>query len=144
VYLVPSLDDLRRFHGVIFVRRGTFLFSWVVSKASFCRPLAPPLLARISLTHTPPFVLFCALRTHCHARTRPPGLYTNGIFKFGMRLPPAYNGPDAHPSIVFFSSVYNPHVDPATNELDIKSAYPRWDRKFAALLSLCVGGGGEA
>ena len=76
VYLIPSLDDLRRFYGIIFIRRG---------------------------------------------------LYTNGIFKFLLTLPPEYNSTDSHPKITFFSYVYNPHVHPETMELDIRSAYPTWD-----------------
>ena len=69
VYLIPSLDDLRHFHGVIFVRRGP---------------------------------------------------YTNGIFKFQLRLPRKYNDVDAWPQITFSSYVYNPHVNPNTGELDLK------------------------
>jgi ubiquitin-protein ligase len=76
VYLVPSLDDLRHFHGVIFVRRGPF---------------------------------------------------TNGIFKFQVRLPETYNDVNTHPEITFSSYVYNPHVDPVTGQLDVTAAYPRWD-----------------
>jgi len=76
VYLVPSLDNLRTFFGIIFVRRGP---------------------------------------------------YTNGIFKFRLTLPPQYNSVNAHPRIAFSSYVYNPHVDPDTNELDLKTTYPRWD-----------------
>jgi ubiquitin-protein ligase len=76
VYLVPSMDDLRCFYGIIFVRRG---------------------------------------------------LYTNGIFKFQLTLPPEYNSMDSHPKITFFSYVYNPHVNPATMELDVQAAYPTWD-----------------
>jgi ubiquitin-protein ligase len=76
VYLVPSLDDLRHFYGVIFVRRGPF---------------------------------------------------TNGIFKFQVKLPEKYNDVNTHPEIQFSSYVYNPHVDPETGILDVKSAYPRWD-----------------
>ena len=74
--MVPSLDDLRHFYGVIFVRRGPF---------------------------------------------------TNGIFKFQLRLPEKYNDVNTHPEIKFSSYVYNPHVDPDTGILDVKSAYPRWD-----------------
>lgn len=76
VYLVPSLDALRLFHGVIFVRRGP---------------------------------------------------YTNGIFKFQLHLPPKYNDVDTWPRIIFSSSVYSPHVDAKTGELDIRSTYPSWD-----------------
>ena len=76
VYLIPSLDDLRHFYGVVFVRRGPF---------------------------------------------------TNGIFKFQLQLPRLYNDVNQHPQIVFTSYVYNPHVDPKTGELDIQSAYPKWD-----------------
>jgi ubiquitin-protein ligase len=57
------------------------------------------------------------------------GLYTNGIFKFVLKLPPEYNGIDAHPQIVFSSYVFNPHVNAETGELDIRTTYPRWDRK---------------
>ena len=76
VYIVPSFDDLRHFHGVIFVRRGPF---------------------------------------------------TNGIFKFRLRLPEKYNDLNTWPQITFSSYVYNPHVNPKTGELDVRSAYPRWD-----------------
>mmetsp|Transcript_19154 Transcript_19154/g.55706 ORF Transcript_19154/g.55706 Transcript_19154/m.55706 type:complete len:252 (-) Transcript_19154:1337-2092(-) len=76
VYLVPSLDDLRLFHGVIFVRRGPF---------------------------------------------------TNGIFKFRVKLPPRYNDVNAWPHITFSSYVYNPHVNAETGELDVRAAYPTWD-----------------
>lgn len=76
VYLVPALDNLRHFFGVIFVRRGP---------------------------------------------------YTNGIFKFHLLLPLQYNDGGTHPTIVFTSSVYNPHVHAETGELDIETAYPQWD-----------------
>lgn len=76
VYLIPSLDDLRHFHGVIFVRRGPF---------------------------------------------------TNGIFKFQIRLPDRYNDVNAWPQITFSSYIYNPHVNAETGELDVRSAYPTWD-----------------
>lgn len=76
VYLIPSMDDLRHFYGVIFVRRGPF---------------------------------------------------TNGIFKFQVRLPERYNDLNMWPKITFSSYVYNPHVNPTTGELDVKMAYPRWD-----------------
>lgn len=76
VYLIPSLNDLRFFYGVIFVRRGPF---------------------------------------------------ANGIFKFQIRLPEKYNDVNTWPEITFTSYIYNPHVDSVTGELDIKTAYPRWD-----------------
>lgn len=76
VYVIPSLDDLRTFYGIIFVRRGVF---------------------------------------------------ANGIFKFVLRLPLMYNDVDQHPRITFQSYIYNPYVDDATGELDIKTAYPNWD-----------------
>ena len=85
VYLIPSLDDLRHFYGVIFVRRGPF---------------------------------------------------TNGIFKFQVRLPPAYNDVNTWPQIIFSTYVYNPHVHPVTGELDIQSAYPRWDPHRHYLVTL--------
>jgi len=76
VYLIPSLDNLRSFFGIIFVRRGP---------------------------------------------------YTNGIFKFQLKLPPKYNDASMWPQITFLSYVYSPYVDEATGSLDIKSAYPKWD-----------------
>ena len=76
VYLIPSMNDLRHFYGIIFVRRGH---------------------------------------------------YTNGIFKFQLRLPLRYNDVDTWPQIVFSSNVFNPYVDPNTRELDLKSHYPSWD-----------------
>lgn len=76
VYIIPSLSELRTFHGVIFVRRGPF---------------------------------------------------TNGIFKFQLKLPMLYNDLNQHPQIFFLTKVFNPYVNPATGELDIKSTYPRWD-----------------
>lgn len=76
VYLIPSLNDLRHFYGVIFVRRGPF---------------------------------------------------TNGIFKFELKLPPQYNDIDTHPEITFTSYVFNPYVNETTGQLELKSAYPTWD-----------------
>lgn len=55
------------------------------------------------------------------------GPYTNGIFKFRLTLPPHYNDVDAHPTIVFTSYVYNPHVYATTGQLDLITAYPHWD-----------------
>lgn len=55
------------------------------------------------------------------------GLYSDAIFKFTIDLPPAYNDINAWPKIVFTTHVYNPHVDPETGALDVKSAYPEWD-----------------
>ncbi len=76
VYLVPSFDDLRVFHGAIFVRRGVFV---------------------------------------------------NGIFKFTLTCPQAYNDIDSHPIIRFTSYLYNPHVHPETGVIDLTSAFPQWD-----------------
>ena len=76
VYLIPSVESLRIFHGVIFIRRGPF---------------------------------------------------TNGVFKFQVKLPDRYNGVESHPCITFSSYVFNPHVNAETGELDVKSAYPNWD-----------------
>lgn len=76
VYLIPSFDNLRLFHGVIFVRRGPF---------------------------------------------------TNGIFKFTIRLPERYNDVNAWPDITFSSYVYNPYVNAETGEVDVRAAYPTWD-----------------
>ena len=76
VYLIPSMNNLRHFYGVIFVRRGPF---------------------------------------------------TNGIFKFQLRLPEKYNDVNMWPQITFTSFVYNPYVNPKTGELDIRSAYPEWN-----------------
>lgn len=55
------------------------------------------------------------------------GLFTNGIFKFKLTLPPRYNDTDMWPQIVFSSLVYNPYVYEQTGELDVRSAYPKWD-----------------
>jgi len=55
------------------------------------------------------------------------GLYTNGIFKFKLTLPPKYNDVNMWPQITFFSRVYNPYVNEKTGELDVQSAYPTWD-----------------
>jgi ubiquitin-protein ligase len=55
------------------------------------------------------------------------GPFTNGIFKFSLKLPPKYNDTDMWPQIVFSSRVYNPYVIASTGELDIQSAYPTWD-----------------
>lgn len=55
------------------------------------------------------------------------GPFTNGIFKFQVRLPEKYNDVNTHPEITFSSYVYNPHVDAISGQLDVKSAYPRWD-----------------
>ncbi|KAL3943415.1 MAG: hypothetical protein SGBAC_002540, partial [Bacillariaceae sp.] len=76
VFLIPSMDSLRQFYGVIFVRRGP---------------------------------------------------YSNGIFKFNLKLPPKYNDENRHPTVTFSVYVYSPYVSEATGELDIMSAYPKWD-----------------
>lgn len=55
------------------------------------------------------------------------GPFTNGIFKFQLKLPPQYNDTDMWPKIFFDSRVYNPYVDETSGELDIQSAYPTWD-----------------
>jgi ubiquitin-protein ligase len=55
------------------------------------------------------------------------GPFTNGIFKFQLRLPERYNDTNMWPQITFSSFVFNPYVDPKTGALDIKSAYPSWD-----------------
>lgn len=55
------------------------------------------------------------------------GPFTNGIFKFQLKLPMLYNDLNQHPQIFFLTKVFNPHVDPTTGELDIKTTYPRWD-----------------
>lgn len=55
------------------------------------------------------------------------GPFTNGIFKFQLRLPYRYNDINMWPQITFSSYVYNPYVNPTTGELDIRTAYPRWD-----------------
>lgn len=55
------------------------------------------------------------------------GPFTNGIFKFQLRLPEKYNDVDQWPQITFDSYVFHPHVNASTGELDVKSAYPRWD-----------------
>lgn len=38
-----------------------------------------------------------------------------------------YNDLNQHPQIIFLTKVFNPHVNPTTGELDIKTTYPRWD-----------------
>lgn len=78
VFVIPSADDIRVWHGVIFVRRG---------------------------------------------------VYRNGIFRFTMRLPREYNDRDTWPVIHFTSSVFNPLVDPASGQLDLRVAYPLWNPK---------------
>jgi len=55
------------------------------------------------------------------------GLYADAIFKFTLELPKEYNDINVWPKIVFTTTVYNPHVNPETGELDIESAYPNWD-----------------
>jgi len=55
------------------------------------------------------------------------GHYTNGIFKFQLRLPPRYNDQNTWPEINFSSNVFNPYVNATTGELDLKSHYPTWD-----------------
>jgi ubiquitin-protein ligase len=68
------------------------------------------------------------------------GPFTNGIFKFQLKLPKEYNDTDKWPTIVFDSHVYNPYVNEETRELDIKTAYPTWDPSrhvsFAEAVSL--------
>jgi ubiquitin-protein ligase len=64
VYLMPELDNIRRLHGVIFLRRG---------------------------------------------------LYRDGVFRFQMNLPQAYNDVGTHPEIKFTPPVYNPLIDPVVS-----------------------------
>ena len=63
------------------------------------------------------------------------GHFTNGIFKFELRLPLRYNDVNTHPQITFTSKVYNPYVYYDSGELDIKSAYPSWDPSRHYLVS---------
>lgn len=76
VYLIPAIDNLRHFYGIIFIRRGP---------------------------------------------------YTNGIFKFQLKLPTRYNDVNMWPQITFSTYVYSPYVSEESGELDIQSAYPSWD-----------------
>ena len=76
VYLIPAIDNLRHFYGIIFIRRGP---------------------------------------------------YTNGIFKFQLKLPTRYNDVNMWPQITFSSYVYSPYIFEESGELDIQSAYPSWD-----------------
>eukprot|EP00639_Heterosigma_akashiwo_P001076 CAMPEP_0194588468 /NCGR_PEP_ID=MMETSP0292-20121207/19808_1 /TAXON_ID=39354 /ORGANISM="Heterosigma akashiwo, Strain CCMP2393" /LENGTH=284 /DNA_ID=CAMNT_0039444997 /DNA_START=45 /DNA_END=899 /DNA_ORIENTATION=+ len=76
VFVLPSFEDLRLWHGVIFVRRG---------------------------------------------------YYSNAIFKFRVRLPPAYNDVGTRPEIAFDSRVYSPLVDPETGALGLRCGYPEWN-----------------
>jgi ubiquitin-protein ligase len=64
VYLMPELDNIRKLHGVIFLRRG---------------------------------------------------LYRDGVFRFQMNLPPAYNDVGTYPEIKFTPPVYNPLIDPVVS-----------------------------
>lgn len=41
------------------------------------------------------------------------GLYRNGVFRFKVMLPNAYNSVDSHPLISFDPPIFNPLVDPA-------------------------------
>lgn len=68
VYLMPEFDNIRRLHGVIFIRRG---------------------------------------------------LYREGVFRFIINLPMAYNDDNTHPQIVFTPPIFNPLVDPLTGILDL-------------------------
>jgi ubiquitin-protein ligase len=76
VYVLPSFDDLRTWHGVIFVRRGH---------------------------------------------------YAGGIFKFRYELPLEYPSEGSRPRVTFTSRVFHPRVHPESGELELHSAFPRWD-----------------
>ncbi|KAJ8602654.1 hypothetical protein CTAYLR_004096 [Chrysophaeum taylorii] len=54
------------------------------------------------------------------------GLYAGGVFKFEVRLPPAYNDHDAWPELRFLSDVFSPYVSPE-GAVDLKAAYPSWN-----------------
>ena len=45
------------------------------------------------------------------------GLYQDGVFRFVMTLPKAYNAHNTHPEIVFSPPIFNPLVDPAVRFL---------------------------
>lgn len=49
------------------------------------------------------------------------GLYRDGIFRFKMTLPPAYNDVNTHPEIIFTPAVFNPLIDPVTGQLNISA-----------------------
>eukprot|EP01038_Epipyxis_sp_PR26KG_P017243 gene17243-23776_t len=69
VYLMPEFENIRRLHGVIFLRRG---------------------------------------------------LYREGVFRFIISLPSGYNDVNTHPQIFFTPPIFNPLIDPATGQLDLK------------------------
>jgi len=50
--------------------------------------------------------------------------YRGGVFKFVLYIPEQY--PEARPSVVFFSDVYHPLVDPLSRELDLSHRFPTW------------------
>ena len=48
------------------------------------------------------------------------GLYRDGIFRFQIKLPPAYNDHNCHPEIVFTPPIFNPLIDPKSGHLDLR------------------------
>ncbi|XP_059163211.1 AKT-interacting protein-like isoform X2 [Physella acuta] len=57
------------------------------------------------------------------------GLYLGGAFRFSLTIPDNYPDGDC-PTFVFEFPIFHPLVDPATGELDIKRAFPRWRRNI--------------
>lgn len=48
------------------------------------------------------------------------GLYADGVFRFRMDLPEAYNGLNTHPKITFTPPIFNPFIDLTTGEMDLR------------------------
>ena len=47
------------------------------------------------------------------------GLYRDGVFRFQINLPLAYNDVNMHPEIIFTPPVFNPLIDPVVSLLAI-------------------------
>jgi len=55
------------------------------------------------------------------------GPYQGGVFRFQVSLPENYPDGDC-PSVVFDAPVFHPHVDPDTNQLNVKQGFHKWKR----------------
>ncbi|PFH37679.1 ubiquitin-conjugating enzyme subfamily protein [Besnoitia besnoiti] len=53
------------------------------------------------------------------------GLYQGGVFKFKIKLTPAY--PAEPPCVMFVSRVFHPLVDPQNGTITIKPQFRKWD-----------------
>lgn len=71
------------------------------------------------------------------------GLYSDGIFRFKITLPPEYNSPGTCPAVVFTPPIFHPLVDPKTGAVRLESSAQfgkpsEWDNKKHFLITILI------